>query len=57
MTAAKVINVIARLQNCDGQVADAVSAYTQAMMENAPRLIPIADASSTTQMTQKKFKH
>ena len=29
MTAAKVIVAIARLPDCDGQAADAVSAYTQ----------------------------
>ena len=29
MTAAKVIDVIARLPNCDGQAVDAASAYTQ----------------------------
>ena len=29
MTAAKVMDVIARLPDCDGQAADAVSAYTQ----------------------------
>ena len=35
MTAAKVIDVIARLPDCDGQAADAVSAYTQVKMEDA----------------------
>ena len=29
MTAAKAMDVIARLPDCDGQAADAVSAYTQ----------------------------
>ena len=29
MTAAKVIDVVARLLDCDGQAADALSAYTQ----------------------------
>ena len=29
MTAAKVMDVVARLPDCDGQAADAVSAYTQ----------------------------
>ena len=37
MTAAKVMNVIARLPDCDGQAADAVSAYTQVKFEDAPR--------------------
>ena len=38
MTAAKVTDVIARLTDCDGQAAGAVSAYTQVKMEDAPRL-------------------
>ena len=29
MTAAKVMDVVARLLDCDGQAADAISAYTQ----------------------------
>ena len=37
MTAAKMMDVIARLPDCDGQAADAVSAYTQVKMEDAPR--------------------
>ena len=41
MTAAKIMDVIARLPGCDGQVADAVSAYTQVKMEDAPRLLKI----------------
>ena len=30
MTAAKIMDIISRLPGCDGQAADAVSAYTQA---------------------------
>ena len=41
MSAAKVMDVIARLPDCDGQAADAVSAYTQVEMEDAPRLLRI----------------
>ena len=41
MTAAKVMDVIARLPDCDGQAADAVSAYSQVKMEDAPRLFRI----------------
>ena len=41
MTAAKVMDVIARLPDCDGQAADAVSAYTQVKMEDVPRLLRI----------------
>ena len=37
----KVMDVIARLPDCDGQAADAVSAHTQAKMEDAPRLLRI----------------
>ena len=41
MTAAKIMNVIAGLPVCDGQAADAVSAYTQVKLEDAPRLLKI----------------
>ena len=41
MTAAKVMDVIARLPDCDAQAADAVSAYAQVRMEDAPRLLKI----------------
>ena len=39
MTAAKVMDIISRLPGCDGQAADAVSAYTQVEMEDAPKNI------------------
>ena len=39
MTAAIVIDVVARQPDCDGQAADAASAYTQVQMEGAPRLL------------------
>ena len=35
----KIMDVLARLPGCDGQAADAVSAYTQVNLENAPRLL------------------
>ena len=35
MTTAKVMDIISRLPGCDGQAADAVSAYTQVKMEDA----------------------
>ena len=38
MTAANVLDVIARLPDCDGQAADATSAYTQVKLEDAPQL-------------------
>ena len=41
MTAAKVMDVIARIPDCDGQAADAVPAYTQVKMEDAPTLLKI----------------
>ena len=60
MTAAKIMDIISRLPGCDGQAADAVSAYTQVKMEDAPKLlkIPISDmsrlldSSTTTQMAK-----
>ena len=42
MTAAKIMDVIARLPACDGQAADAVSAYTQVKLEDAPKLLKIS---------------
>ena len=41
MTAAKVMDIISRLPGRDGQAADAVSAYTQVKMEDAPTLLKI----------------
>ena len=41
MTAAKVMDIISRLPGCAGQAADAVSAYTQVKMEDAPTLLTI----------------
>ena len=41
MTAAKVMDVIARLPGCAGQAADAVSAHTLVKMEDAPTLLKI----------------
>ena len=38
MTAAKIMVFISRLPGCDGQAADAVSAYTQVKMEDAHKL-------------------
>ena len=39
ITAAKVIDIISRLPSCDGQAADAVSAYTHVKLEDAPKLL------------------
>ena len=60
MTAAKVMDIISRLPACAGQAADAVSAYTQVTMEDAPKLLKIPksecpdilDSSTTTQMAK-----
>ena len=41
MTAAKIMDVIVRLPDCDGQAADAMSAYTQVMMEDAQKILQI----------------
>ena len=41
MTAAKVMDIISRVLGCAGQAADAVSAYTQVKMEDAPKLLNI----------------
>ena len=40
-TEAKIMDIISRLPGCDGQAADAVSAYTQVKMEDAPKLLKI----------------
>ena len=41
MTAAQIMDIISRLPGCDGQAADAVSAYAQVKMEDAPKLLKI----------------
>ena len=41
MKAAKVMDIISRLPGCDGQAADAVSAFTQVKMEDAPKFLKI----------------
>ena len=41
MKAAKIMDIISRLPGCDGQAADAVSAYTQVKMEDAHKLLKI----------------
>ena len=41
MTVAKVMDIIARLLGCDGQAADAVSAFSQVKMEDAHKLLTI----------------
>ena len=41
MTAAQVMDVMARLPGCAGRAADAISAYTQVKMEDAPSVFKI----------------
>ena len=58
MTAAKVMDLVARLPDCDGQAADAVSAYTlvkiggrsQIAQNSNVRMSKRMDTSSTKQM-------
>ena len=58
VTAAKIMDIISRLPGCDGKAADAVSAYTQVKMEDAPQIVENSqsgmsrhlDSSTTTQM-------
>ena len=62
MIAAKVMDVIAGLPDCDGQAADSVSAYTQGgrsqMAQNSKvRMSRCLDTSSTTQMAKIMEKH
>ena len=60
MTAAKVMDVIARLPDCDGQAADAASVHTRSKIggcyqiaQNSPvRMSRCLDTSSTTQMAE-----
>ena len=48
MTAAKIMDIISRLPGCDGQAADAVSAYTQVKMEDAHKLLKNQNRSVQT---------
>ena len=64
MTAAKVMDIISRLPGCDGQAADAVSAYTHVKMEDSQIIensqIGMSrhlDSSTTTQMAKTMLQH
>ena len=54
--AAKIMDIISRLPGCDGQAADAVSAYTQVRMEDAHKLknskIGVSRHLDSSSMTQ-----
>ena len=60
MTAAKITDIISRLPGCDGQAADAVSAYTQVKNGRRSQIIENSkigvsrhlDSSTTTQMAK-----
>ena len=41
MTVTKIINIIAKFIDCEGQVPDAESAYIQITLEDTPRLLRI----------------
>ena len=44
MTVAKVMDIISRLPGCAGQAANAISAYTQVKMKDAPKLLKIPNS-------------
>ena len=48
MTAAKIMDTISRLLGCDGQAADAISAFSQVKMEDAHKLLKILNRSVQT---------
>ena len=60
MTAAKIMDIISRLPGCDGQAADAVSAYTQVKNGRCSQTVENSkigmsrhlDSSTTTQMAK-----
>ena len=57
MTAAEVMDVIARLPDCDGQAGDAVSAHTQVRLEDAPRLLRIPKVRMSRRMDMPSHTH
>ena len=48
MTVAKIMDIMSRLPGCAGQAADAVSAYTQVQVEDAPKLLKFPNRSVQT---------
>ena len=48
MTAAKVLDTISRLPGMLGEASDAVSAYTQVKMSDAPRLLELPETECPT---------
>ena len=51
MTAARVLDVIARLLGCVGQASDTVSAHTQDRMEDAPLLLKVPEPECPDNLT------
>ena len=49
MTAAKIMDITSRLPGCDGQAADAVSAYTPVEMEDAHKLFLVKKQNRSVQ--------
>ena len=48
MTAVKVMDIISRLSDYDGQATDAVFVYTQVKMKDTPKLLKIPNRNSQT---------
>ena len=46
------MDIISRLPGCDGQAADAVSAYTQVKVEDAPKLLKIGKSECPDMWTR-----
>ena len=65
MTAAKIMDIISRLPGCDGQAADAVSAYSQVKDGRCSQIIEKSqigvsrhlDSSTTTQMAKNMVQY
>ena len=57
MTAAEVMEIISRLPGCDGQAADAISAYIHVKMEDAPTLLKIPKVRMSRYLWMRLPKH
>ena len=55
MMAAKEMDVLARLPDCDGQAADAISAYTQVKMEDDQKLLKIPKSNVWIRLPKHKL--
>ena len=52
MMAAKVLDVISRMPGLSGQASDAVSAYTQIQMQDAPELLHFSEEDCPKDLEQ-----